>query len=303
MKWGVVAGSLLQHIFWALTHLTEYQRCVRLCVSSLTCFDHSRQWTFDLIWLWRIELQRINLIIKSILFETHHSSLSSTIFKIDTQWIAHVLSLDFAGHRDSGRSHPDEDAHVDISHKHSCLSPPLSFPSCSRFVSFRLSTTFPCHGILKVVYMCMSNAMNMDVTSFFGASPPACPLAGCPPRRKTPLLNEHSVHRRQAFIPAKRTHSIDLHSWSQTHAQTYIHIHARTCARSSLALSCSCFFILPCISSLTFHNVFYIKIREDEGGEGLKSEVKGGSWFLIHICLYWDNGLQPVSLRPGVQAS
>lgn len=62
------------------------------------------------------------------------------------------------------------------------LSPsaPLLHP-LSLCISFRLNKTFPCHGILKVVYMCMSNAMNMDVTSFFGAWPPACPLAGTPP--------------------------------------------------------------------------------------------------------------------------
>ncbi len=60
-----------------------------------------------------------------------------------------------------------------------------AFPSRSLSVSFRLNKTFPCHGILKVVYMCMSNAMNMDVTSFFGAWPPACPLTGNP-RPPTP---------------------------------------------------------------------------------------------------------------------
>lgn len=67
--------------------------------------------------------------------------------------------------------------------------------------SFRLNKTFPCHGTLKVVNMCMSNTMNMDVTSFFGAWPPACPHAGSPhpdspPRHKTLLLNEHSMQRR-----------------------------------------------------------------------------------------------------------
>lgn len=46
--------------------------------------------------------------------------------------------------------------------------------------SFRLNKTFPCHGTLKVVNMCTSNTMNMDVTSFFGAWPPACPHAGSP---------------------------------------------------------------------------------------------------------------------------
>lgn len=34
-----------------------------------------------------------NLIIKSIKFETHHSSLSSTIFKTDPQWIALVTGF------------------------------------------------------------------------------------------------------------------------------------------------------------------------------------------------------------------
>lgn len=67
--------------------------------------------------------------------------------------------------------------------------------------SFRLNKTFPCHGTLKVVNMCMSNSMNMDVTSFFGAWPPACPHAGSPhpdspSRHKTLLLNEHSMQRR-----------------------------------------------------------------------------------------------------------
>lgn len=55
-------------------------------------------------------------------------------------------------------------------------APSFSLPQSS----FRLSKTFPCHGILKVVNMCMSNAMNMDVTSFFGAWPPACPHADSP---------------------------------------------------------------------------------------------------------------------------
>lgn len=69
----------------------------------------------------------------------------------------------------------DGDAHVDASHK----------PWCTAFVSVAAlfpasAPLLPCHGTLKGLYMCMSNAMNMDVTSFFGAWPPARPLASRP---------------------------------------------------------------------------------------------------------------------------
>lgn len=119
-----------------------------------------------------------------------------------------------------------------------------AFPSPSFSLSFRLNTTLPCHGILKVVCMCMSNAMNMDVTSFFGAWPPACPLPGSPPRHKTPLLNEHSMHRRQSFTPSENTHA---HTHTQqgitliiTCTNIYTYMHAHMHAHSTL--SCSRFF-------------------------------------------------------------
>ncbi len=125
-----------------------------------------------------------------------------------------------------------------------------AFPSPSLSISFRLNKTFPCHGILKVVYMCMSNAMNMDVTSFFGAWPPACPLAGThpPSRHKTPLLNEHSVHRRHSFTPAENTHALthtprnDTHNHRHTcmHIYTYMHTHIHRSTHPTL--SCSRFF-------------------------------------------------------------
>lgn len=153
-----------------------------------------------------------------------------------------------------------------------------AFPSPSFSLSFRLNTTLPCHGILKVVYMCMSNAMNMDVTSFFGAWPPACPLPGSPPRHKTPLLNEHSMHRRQSFTPSENTHAhthTHIHTarnYTHNHMHKYIYIHACTHARTLDSLMLS--FLLCCFSSLTFHNVFYIKIKEEGGGKGLKTEME-----------------------------
>lgn len=79
-------------------------------------------------------------------------------------WAANLASGEDA--RGHGRRHT-----CGISHK--CFLPYLSpSPSLWLSTSFRLNKTFPCHGILKVVNMCMSNAMNMDVTSFFGACTP-----------------------------------------------------------------------------------------------------------------------------------
>ncbi|KAI9533493.1 hypothetical protein NQZ68_022623 [Dissostichus eleginoides] len=113
---------------------------------------------------------------------------------------------------------------------------PPTFVTVSPSISFRLTTTFPCHGILKVVYMCMSNAMNMDVTSFFGAWSPACPLATPPhprpSRHKTPLLNEHSdredapsavapLHQHRGMASVwQATVSIDMFVDEQRHSNT-----------------------------------------------------------------------------------
>ena len=183
-------------------------------------------------------------------------------------------------------------------------SPP---PSLSLCISFRLNKTFPCHGILKVVYMCMSNAMNMDVTSFFGAWPPACPLAGTPtptttttPPPKAQDTTSQWAQRAQETQPHPRWTHTHTHTQMHTHTHTYTHTprngahnHGHTCTHISTrmhaytethpTLSCSRFF-LRCLSPLTFHNVLYIKIKEEGGKWKPEDGGEGGFWFIIHVC-------------------
>lgn len=102
--------------------------------------------------------------------------------------------------------------------------------------------------------------------------------ATTPPRHKTPLLNEHSVLRRHSFTHTENTHT-HTHTLTDTHQAmtltgahagvhvcTHTHIETRT---PTLMLP----LLLFCLSSLTFHNVFYIKIKEGSR-KSLKKEVK-----------------------------
>lgn len=84
-----------------------------------------------------------------------------------------------------------------------------SLPSsihCGRpLTSFRLnSKTLPCRHILKVLNMCMSNAMNMDVTSFFGAPP----LLSSPPASQTaaPFNERLKTQKHIKEMTCARTH-------------------------------------------------------------------------------------------------
>lgn len=138
-----------------------------------------------------------------------------------------------------------------------------AFSSLSPSTSFRLNKTFPCHGILKVVNMCMSNAMNMDVTSFFGACPPPPqPHGGT---RHYSSMSTACVRDTDMASPALKTHTlIDTHQRMTleiiTHAQIYTRMHTHRGTDPTLML----LLLLSCLSSLTFHNVFYIKIKEGE---------------------------------------
>ena len=129
------------------------------------------------------------------------------------------------------------------------------------------------------------------------APPPPPPPPPHPLRHKTPLLNEHSVHRRHSLTPAEHTHT---HTQMHTHTHTYTHTprngahnHGHTCTHISTCmhaytethptLSCSRFF-LRCLSPLTFHNVLYIKIKEEGGKWKPEDGGEGGFWFIIHVC-------------------
>lgn len=147
-----------------------------------------------------------------------------------------------------------------------------AFPSLSSLISFRLNKTFPCHGILKVVNMCMSNAMNMDVTSFFGAWPSACPNAGNHPPKAQDSTSQWAQRAEETQL---RPH------WKHTHTRTDRHkssddTHRRTCKCTCMHTYTETHMLrLPlfCLSSLTFHNVFYIKIKEGSS-KSLKKEVR-----------------------------
>lgn len=56
------------------------------------------------------------------------------------------------------------------------------------------------------------------------------------------------------------------------HAYIYIHAYTHTQQHTPDSLMLSLF--LFCLSPLTFHNVFYIKIKEEGGSKSLKTEVK-----------------------------
>lgn len=112
--------------------------------------------------------------------------------------------------------------------------------------SFRLNKTFPCHGILKVVNMCMSNAMNMDVTSFFGARPPACPHAGRP-LLDSPPGTRHYFWMSTACVGDTQTHREERryhnHRHTRTHACKRVHVQTDEDSGShALAASCAAFF-------------------------------------------------------------
>ena len=94
---------------------------------------------------------------------------------------------------------------------------PLLSLSQSPSASTKLS---PCHGKLTVVNMCMSNAMNMDVTSFFGGWPPACPHVGTPPG------TGHHFSMSTACIGDMASPSVNMQRLTDTHAQIYIYMYA-----------------------------------------------------------------------------
>lgn len=104
--------------------------------------------------------------------------------------------------------------------------------------------------------------------------PPALSLAA-------PLGTRHHFSMSTACIgdrvlpPLKthmHTHTHIARNYTHNHMHKYIYIHACTHARTLDSLMLS--FLLCCFSSLTFHNVFYIKIKEEGGGKGLKTEME-----------------------------
>lgn len=129
--------------------------------------------------------------------------------------------------------------------------------------SFRLNKTFPCHGTLKVVNMCMSNTMNMDVTSFFGAWPPACPHAGSPHPESPQAQDTTSEWAQHAEETHRHTQRSDATTISGTPTHISVYVSPRQANAPALVLS-----LLPvCLSSLTFHSVFYVKIKDREEGK------------------------------------
>lgn len=99
----------------------------------------------------------------------------------------------------------------------------ISAPSFSLSQSsFRLNKTLPCHGILKAVNMCMSNAMNMDVTSFFGAWPPACPHAGSPLPDCPPPGTRHYFWMSTACVGDTQTHTEEPRCHNHRHTRTHV---------------------------------------------------------------------------------
>lgn len=128
----------------------------------------------------------------------HRLALSSGMIMMCK--LPNALSLDFAGHWDSGHLDPDEDTHVDISHKYSCLSlgqPSLLLPPQHNFPLSR-----HIKSALHVHVQCDEYGCDLFLWRLAVRLPPPPP-----PRHKTSLLNEHSMYVGLALTPAENRHT------------------------------------------------------------------------------------------------